>query len=101
TVVFNANRGIVLGPQGGGFDSTNTGSLTWAGPISGILGGPLIKKSSANVILTNNTNSYDGVTQVQSSKLTVGAANALGSIVAGTEVSTGAELTFTGAATNF
>lgn len=101
TVAFNANRGITLGLNGGGFDSTNTGSLTWAGPISGNMGGFLSKKSSAILILTSDASTYDGITKVEGGKLTVGAANALGSIVAGTEVSNNAELLFTGATSTF
>jgi autotransporter-associated beta strand protein len=99
-VTFTANRGITLGVNGGGFDSTNT-VLTWNGPITGILGGSLTKRGSSNLVLTNNNSDYDGNTLITAGRITVGAANALGNAVGNTQVSAGAGLVFTGAATNF
>jgi autotransporter-associated beta strand protein len=99
-VNFNANRGITLGQNGGGFDATNT-SITWNGPITGILGGALTKRSSFNLILTNNTNNYDGPTLVNAGRLTVGAPNALGTTAGDTQVQTNATLIFDGATSNF
>lgn len=100
TVAFTANRGITLGALGGGFDSTNT-TLTWAGPITGSAGGALTKLGTHNLVLNNAANNYDGTTFVNAGRLTVGAATALGSTAAGTEVAGGAELLFDGLATNF
>ena len=100
SVTFDAKRGITLGAAGGGFDSANT-TITWQGPVTGSSGGPLTKRGTFNLVLNNNTNNYDGVTQVQAGKLTVGSANALGTTSAGTEVTSGAELLFDGVATNF
>jgi fibronectin-binding autotransporter adhesin len=100
SVTFNANRGMTLGPNGGGFDSINT-SIMWAGPITGISGGSLTKRGSFNLILNNNTNNYDGNTLVSAGRLTVAAPNALGNAIGNTQVSAGAGLVFDGAATNF
>jgi fibronectin-binding autotransporter adhesin len=94
---FNANRGIILGPLGGGFDGSAAASITWSGPITGNSGGSLTKRgATTNWVLTSNTSDYDGPTLIESGKLTAGAANALGSIVSGTEVKGTAELVFSG-----
>jgi autotransporter-associated beta strand protein len=102
-VVFDAKRGIVLGPNGGGFDVSPsfTTSITWNGPISGTQGGSFTKNQGFNLILTNNNSSYDGNTLVTAGRLTVGAANALGNAVGNTQVSNGAGLVFDGVSSNF
>ena len=100
-VSFNVNRGVTLGINGGGFDSNHAGILRWNGPITGILGGSFTKRGTGNVALTNNSNNYDGTTIVTDGRLTVGAANALGTVAGDTEVGVSAGLIFDGAATNF
>lgn len=98
---FHERRGITLTAGGGGFDTNNTALLIWRGPISGIGGGTFTKRGTGNVVLTNDTNNYDGQTIVQAGRLTVSAANALGLSTVGTEVRTGAGVIFTGATSNF
>jgi|GEM_PF-4196098 len=67
-----ANRGIVIGPNGGGFDGVGTGTLTVPGPLSGS-GKLIVKGGTGGVTLTNasNTSTFTGSVQVDLGTLTL------------------------------
>ena len=72
-------RGITLGPGGGGFgsDSASHSSTSWAGPITGSSGGPLIVGGPGDTWISNTSNNYDGETLIQGGALFCGASGVI------------------------
>jgi autotransporter-associated beta strand protein len=66
------------------------GDTTVSGAVSGT--GGVVKNGSGTLALSSNASSYTGLTVVTAGILSTGAANALGSTVAGTLVNSGATL---------
>lgn len=104
STVSGTSTGTVVLGAGHTLTTDPAGSTTFAAKITGA--GSLVK---ANVLsgTTNRTltltgaNDYDGNTTISGGNIAVGSATALGSTNGYTEVASGAELLFTGAATNF
>jgi autotransporter-associated beta strand protein len=92
--VLHPNRGITLGDEGGAI----TGTMTIPGAITG--SGSLSHLTTGTLVLNGNSD-YTGSTIVTAGIVTVGNANALGSVSGNTQVSGAGEIRFDGAATNF
>ena len=88
SIVFNSNRGILLGSGGGTLD-TNSFTGTYGGVISG---SGSLTKSGAGTLVLNSANTYSGVTNVTAGTLSVQHNLALGSTAGGTVVTSGAKL---------
>src|SRR5262249_889646 len=75
--VFTSGRGIVLGPNGGGFNQSVTN--TWNGVISGTSGGNLILHGGVNTLMTilGGANTYDGNTIINNGSLLLGASGVI------------------------
>lgn len=100
-LTLHANRGITLGPGGGGVE-TGEDSITIPGRITGP--GSFTKThlgaTSYGVTLTGD-NDYTGTTFVNTGFISIGHANALGSATAGTQIAVDAEVRVTGAGNDF
>lgn len=88
-IVIGAAGTLTLNRAGGAGQD-----LALANPISGT--GTIIQQGGDIVTLSGNSSGFDGAIQVASGTLKVGSANALGSTVGGTTVSSGATLDITG-----
>jgi autotransporter-associated beta strand protein len=91
----------------GGVINLGAGHMLTINPVSsstysGTLAGPGgVTKTGTSLEIFSGPNTYDGTTFINGGRLQVGSATALGSTVGGTEVASGAELLFDGAATTF
>jgi len=86
---LTSTGGFILGPHT--LTISVDGSLLVSGPISGA--GGMIKSGVGHLVLSGS-NSYAGVTALQSGGITVNTSNALGSAAGGTVVSAGAAISF-------
>lgn len=101
---LSGTGGVINLPVGFNLTTDPAASSTFSGVIAGA--GGLVKLNVVSAA-TNRTltlagaNTYDGNTMLNGGNIAVGSATALGSTLGFTEVASGAELVFTGAAANF
>lgn len=76
SMIFDGNRHITLGPDGGAFDTANGGLVTYGGVISGP--GGFTKIGDGTLSLLTNPNTFAGKVVIHEGTLNVGLASRLG-----------------------
>ena len=77
-------------------DGSNTGDNTVSGDIDDGIAGIKVRKNGTGTWVLSGTNTYDGATTVNAGTLKLGSAGALGTVVGGTTVASGATLDLNG-----
>ena len=106
TLDLNGNNASVASIGGAGgvslgsatLTSAGSGSTTFSGLVTGTAASGLVKLGSGTLLLSGNNTGLDGAVNVGAGTLSLGNAGALGSLVGGTTVASGATLDVNGQA---